>query len=622
MLQGFTLEWLDKPSALAALAADLPALLRTIGDYMGPNEEQLHQEFLEELKQRVIFQVQLSDIRWIHRTRVVEKKGGKWRKIVNCRPLNAYIRPIHFKMEGIEEVQALAKKGCYATSLDIKSAFHHIVVRGSAMEGDPHPVEGDWQYLCFRHRGNYYAYRAMPFGPAHSPLIFKRVMEAPMRYIRDHWGIQIVIYADDLLLLHEDPDLLRQRTLDIALYLSSLGFLLAVKKCEIEPVQNIAYLGWQWNLVDATMRLRTETRKSLLSRLRVWRRKCVFGMKVPVPFLAEIVGRLIALKPQHHRIGLYLGPWYSALAQAVRRTSWNGWLQAHPGLLRNFAFLERLVRENTPWEYSKRTPAAVMTTDASATGCGATLQIRRRRLYFQTVFEDSSLTSSNQRESMAVLKALQHFKQVLIKENVRALTLQCDNSTTVQCLAKGRARGGQHRIIRAIYSWITKHDIWVHPIHLPGVQNEEADALSRLEIAGDYEVAWQPVLRILQEWEVRPTIDLFATAWNRKLPRYVAPTADPHAEWIDAFARPWMGELPLCHPPPALIGRCLTALDDQRTRAVVILPKWPGQWWWPTFRRIRTTATILGLTAEVLIPGPSMTDTKLPPGELLLSIVN
>ncbi|KAA6324141.1 MAG: hypothetical protein EZS28_054225, partial [Streblomastix strix] len=71
----------------------------------------------------------------------------------------------HFKMNGTDQVRDLIRKEDQATSLDLKSAFHHLIVFL------PHRP-----YLAFETMGKVYQYRAMPFGTQHSPIFFAHAL--------------------------------------------------------------------------------------------------------------------------------------------------------------------------------------------------------------------------------------------------------------------------------------------------------------------------------------------------------------------------------------------------------------------------------------------------------------
>ncbi|KAA6354054.1 MAG: hypothetical protein EZS28_050419, partial [Streblomastix strix] len=59
-------------------------------------------------------------------TFILPKPHQKWRKNLDASALNQEIQTIHFKMNGTDQVRDLISKGDWATSLDLKSAFHHL----------------------------------------------------------------------------------------------------------------------------------------------------------------------------------------------------------------------------------------------------------------------------------------------------------------------------------------------------------------------------------------------------------------------------------------------------------------------------------------------------------------
>ncbi|KAA6366054.1 MAG: hypothetical protein EZS28_038420 [Streblomastix strix] len=56
------------------------------------------------------------------------------------------------------------------TFLDLKSAFHHIIVSPDSIS-----------YLAFNFNNNNYANKAMPFGTKHSPIFFAEAIESMLR---------------------------------------------------------------------------------------------------------------------------------------------------------------------------------------------------------------------------------------------------------------------------------------------------------------------------------------------------------------------------------------------------------------------------------------------------------
>lgn len=123
----------------------------------------------EELKENIVIPIAKNEIRWYNPTFMIRKANGKWRKILDAKKLNKEISNLHFKMHDSNEVKEMIRPGDWGTSLDLSSAFHHLIVQ---TESQP--------YLAFEFQGNYYTYRAMPFGAKHSPIYFATAMEPIM----------------------------------------------------------------------------------------------------------------------------------------------------------------------------------------------------------------------------------------------------------------------------------------------------------------------------------------------------------------------------------------------------------------------------------------------------------
>jgi hypothetical protein len=376
------------------------------------------------------------------------------------------------------------------------------------------------------------------------------------------------------------------------------------------------------------LRMKGERRKSLKDLTKSWIRKCERGAKVGVKKLASLLGQLNFLRAQFPRMSLYTVALNEKKVYGVKMGGWEGQCQMtfkERGELRTVA---RWIVENNPRSIRKRIPQATLTTDASAHGWGAVLQLKKAQLMYWGTFGSSGpqLSSSNQRESAAVLKALKACSHDLIKWNIKCLCVQCDNSTTVSNLARIRGAKPMVKTMRGIFLELTKKDIEIIPKYLPGVKNTIADALSRLERVGDYALLqefFREGMMKLQEsmqdnWMV--DIDLFATRFNRKLEKFVSPTPDPLAVAHDAFSLIWNQWKPYIHPPIEVIARCIQRLEEERVEAVLVVPLWPTQTWWPRLISLAKAGVILGNTEEILQRGKSMKerDTKLPPGKLMM----
>ncbi|KAA6355314.1 MAG: hypothetical protein EZS28_049159 [Streblomastix strix] len=90
-------------------------------------EKKAYQEMLKEkLKEGIVIPIQQDQMKWWNHTFLIKKPNGTWWEILDASKLNKEMEKLLFKMHGLEEVQYLANQMDYASSLDLKSAFHHI----------------------------------------------------------------------------------------------------------------------------------------------------------------------------------------------------------------------------------------------------------------------------------------------------------------------------------------------------------------------------------------------------------------------------------------------------------------------------------------------------------------
>ena len=59
---------------------------------------------------------------------VVPKASGGWRPILDLSALNKFLVPVHFKMETPLLIREAIRPGDWATSVDLKDAYFHILI--------------------------------------------------------------------------------------------------------------------------------------------------------------------------------------------------------------------------------------------------------------------------------------------------------------------------------------------------------------------------------------------------------------------------------------------------------------------------------------------------------------
>jgi hypothetical protein len=325
----------------------------------------------------------------------------------------------------------------------------------------------------------------------------------------------------------------------------------------------------------------------MLQMIRTWLGHALRSDTVFSKQFAALIGSLNFLRAQIPRASLYLRGLHSALARAVRQTGWLGSYPLSHRTVSELLFWFRMIRCNSPYCFVPRTSQAMLTTDASDEGWSAHFVAGPREWHpFGFYYCSDGLSSSNQRETAAVLRGLLYFKPVIQAYMMNAITIRSDNAVTVYNLQRQGSGVALLHLTRAVFSLLEELDVRIHVRHIPGVENNLTDALSRLERTGDYELRRDIFCHAVMTLQINPTIDLFAAAHNAKCPRFAAlpgPLSEG-AAFVDAFSLPsWTLGVPYIFPPTQLFGRVLQRLIHEEVDVLLVVPKWTDQPWWGLF---------------------------------------
>ena len=129
--------------------------------------------------------------------------------------------------------------------------------------------------------------------------------------------------------------------------------------------------------------------------------------------------------------------------------------------------------------------------------------------------------------------------------------------------------------------WTESFDIHLDARYLPGQANVLADLLScRGQVVGtEWSLHPQVARSLLRIWG-NPSIDLFATSLNAKLPLYCSLVPDPQAVFEDAFRHPWDDLDLYAFPPFPLVGRVVARVrESSRVAMALVAPLWPEKEW-------------------------------------------
>ena len=134
-----------------------------------------------------------------------------------------------------------------------------------------------------------------------------------------------------------------------------------------------------------------------------------------------------------------------------------------------------------------------------------------------------------------------------------------------------------------LLSWCHPRGIVLRARHIPGRLNVIADKLSRHNqvIQTEWSLDRQVFSLLCSKWGL-PQVDLFATRFNRKLPRFVSPVPDQEAWSVDDLSLLWEDLDAYAFPPVSLLGLVVSKVVDQGCRRMILIaPGWPNMpWFW------------------------------------------
>jgi hypothetical protein len=577
----------------------------------------MKKEIQEELEMGIIKLMEKQSVRLVLRTFLRRKKDKSFRKILDCTPLNEFIKSKKFKMQDARTVIQTLRPGMWACSIDIKKAFHHVNVSESLLP-----------YLCSEYRGLYYTYVSMPFGIKSAPLTFTKIMHHCLGVARRHWEVHIIQYIDDILLLHHDKEYLQRSVGEIVQFLQKLGWLLNFQKSALEPSQCFTYLGFTWDTATMTLRVEPDKSNDLLRSTRTWYRRVIRGQRVPVRALASFIGRLSQTRLQHREASLYLTFLNRARTSAVTLNGWDSMVRLPENVLKDLNWWLEKLQRNEPRCVTQPPSGGDVWTDASNWGWGALAKwsVKNDQHEVNIFGHWVNDWSSNRRELQAVSLAIQDLSNRTETNYIKSWLIHSDNSTTVYNLNRRACAPSLLFPMRQLFKMLNIRKITLQAIHVRGCLNDVADSLSRLNKSGDYELKTEVLELGLQTLGAQITCDLFASRRNHKHQKYCTLSLrDSQALARDAFSIPWSSlGLPLLHPPIPLIQQCINKVAHEQLKAVLVVPNWTGQWWSTSLKMITEKRVLLGEARQILIPGKSFSTNgySLPPGEMAMHLLN
>ena len=478
------------------------------------------------------------------------KPNGSYRPIINLKPINKRLKSLSFSMATPRKVLEALAPGVWTTSVDLKDAYFHVPI-----------AESHRKYLRFAILGKVFQFKTLPFGLAPAPRIFTQCVSVLLKWCHRN-GIQMIPYLDDWLLYDLDRSQLVENTKRVVEMAGSLGWVINMEKSDLTPSQRFDFLGMTLDTRLSTVRPCDKGVKNMLSRAAALKS----ARQVNKKSLLQLQGTMVSLGDIVRMGKLRRRPFQAALCPHHIHGSPTQLVTVTPDLKRSVEWWSIRGHLTRPVSFLKNRESVTLVTDASMVGWGATVSdipIRGVWTGSQTRLHINCL------EMLAVEQTLRHTPVSL---SGRHLQLHTDNMTVRSYLLKqgGTVSTILNRFTEMVWSRITKLNATLSVKHISGSLNVLADRLSRpgQVLAAEWELS-QDTFQILSQVWMAPSIDLFATRYNAKLPLYVSPCPDNLAVYTDAMTLDWetlpqpMG-LPYCFPPFRLILAVLEKIKLSR----------------------------------------------------------
>ena len=527
------------------------------------------------LKKAVVVETSHEPGEFISSVFVRPKKDGSHRMILNLKNLNKHVQYNHFKMDTLQSVISLITPNCYMASVDLKDAYYSVPIAVS-----------DQKYLKFKWGGKLYQFTCFPNGLAFCPRKFTKLMKPAYSVLRQLGHINSP-YIDDSYLQGGSYEECLANVLDTVKMFLSLGFILHPQKSVFIPTQKLVFLGFVLDSVHMKIYLTNEK----VDKLKSICTKLNKAKETTIREVSRALGYMVSSFP-----GVRYGPLYfcqlereKTLALRYSKGDYDACM-----VVSDKAGSE-LLWWNTHLEASYNIishgePTVVMSTNASSTGWGCALHDTSTGGHWTA---EEARNHINYLELLAIYLALKSFSSIINGQHVKVMV---DNMTALSDVNHMGTSSSEKRndLAKEIWLWCAQRNIWLTAVHIPGVENVEADKQSRRSHS---QLEWTLDRTIFRDCinaaKVEPNIDLFASKINHQLQPYVSWHPDPGAVAIDAFHLSWKQYVPYMFPPFSLISRVLQKIQQEKVQGIIMVPKWPTQTWWPVLVRMLVDNPVL-----------------------------
>jgi hypothetical protein len=494
----------------------------------------------------------------------VPKPDGSRRPIINLKRLNEYVETPHFKMENIRVASQLVSRDAFMCVIDLKDAYHSIRI-----------CPEHRKYLKFRWKGKLYHYVSLPFGLSIAPWVYTKITKPIAAFLRTR-GIVVVCYLDDTLLISSSfTECSRERDFIISLF-QSIGFKVNKEKSQLNPVQNVQFLGFRIDSGNMLLLLPVQKQNTVIRVCEELFRKS----SITIQRLSEVIGTLVAASPATRYGMLYTRQLEHEKGLALLNSG---------GSYSSKMIISEEGRKDLTWWISNvksefqhlhsRSHDVMLTSDASLKGWGAERD-------GNTANGPWPLDQAQSHINVLELWAVYYGLRSLVRERNVVVLCRVDSQNAMAYINKlGGCRSvEQHKITKTLFEWCQERNIILRSSYIDTKSNATADFLSRnVENPLDVSLSRNYFDKVVRNFGV-PEIDLFASFRTFKCRIFYSYQPDPYASGVDAFTYKWRDNF-YAFPPFSMISKVINKILEDACEGILIVPNWPSQSWFPLFHK-------------------------------------
>ena len=454
--------------------------------------------------------------------------GEKVRLIADCRQLNRFLFPPHFRLDHWADIFPYLRKGMWGAKVDLKHAYFHLANSEKLLP-----------YMRINIGEKVYQMNSAVFGLNVLPQLFTGVMKVLQKDWRKQ-GFLVFVYLDDILILgttkHQTQKVLQKvlQTLEIS------GFLINQKKSHLEPTQTLEHLGFQIHFQEGFLGVPPEKLKSVRRELG----KLIVHQTMSPRKMAAILGQVRSFLTAMPFLRAFTNQMLS-FVDHQKTMGWDCHIPVPQSLQEEVKKIKNLMLTWKGRIFQGHCPVRELHSDSSNHAWAGVDLTGKQEV--QEFWRDKSGLHINVKELLAAVSTLKSLARP--KEHV---TLAVDNSVAFSYLRKG---GGKKHylnlLMQDLWHWCMEKSIHLHPILVPSKECQ-ADSLSRTPLdKGDYTLCNQVFHKLLDNFRgwATPDWDIFASPGNHKFPKFICRYPHWQASLTDALHCP-LENIQCCYANP------------------------------------------------------------------------